>query len=392
MLFIFQMMNNIYSCGENAITSLGFTVEENTEQIKKDITGVGLVQDKSLFPEDFYASLISTQRLENEFSALANPDEYTRFEKLLILSAQNALKQNPRIDTSSNKTVFVISTTKGNIDLLEEKQKGRFEPDRIFMWKSAQLVAQFFGNKNKPVVVSNACISGVLAISAAREMLKAGYYDNAVVIGGDIASEFVVSGFQSFKSLSFGPCKPFDLNRDGLNLGEGAGTVILTNKLENLNDHTPVLVLAGACNNDANHISGPSRTGEGLFLAVTRTMKQSGIQAHEIDFISAHGTATSFNDEMESKAFSSAGLSNVPLNSLKGFFGHTLGAAGIIESAISIQGMRQDILFNTLGYKDYGVPEKITIVNKLTHKVQKNILKTASGFGGCNAAIIFSKQ
>ncbi|HNW70953.1 MAG TPA: beta-ketoacyl synthase N-terminal-like domain-containing protein [Bacteroidales bacterium] len=385
-------MPDVFVCGENVITSLGFTIEEHLQKIKEDISGVTLVNDKVLYPEDFYASLVDTERLENEFSALADPKKFTRFEKLMILSASKALKSNPLIDAASPKTLFVLSTTKGNIDLLEEKKRDIFEPERIHLWKAAEIIATFFNNPKTPVVVSNACISGVLAISNAASILKNSDYENIIVIGGDIASEFVVSGFLSFKSLSFGICKPFDINRDGLNLGEGAGTLILTKGIEKTGNGIRVKVLGGACNNDANHISGPSRTGEGLMLAVTRAIKNSGLTVDQIDFISAHGTATPYNDEMESKAFSSAGLSDAPVNSLKAYFGHTLGGAGTIESVMAIQGMRQNLLFNTLGFKEYGLPEKINVIGRLTEKEQKYILKTASGFGGCNAAVVFAKE
>jgi 3-oxoacyl-[acyl-carrier-protein] synthase-1 len=208
-----------------------------------------------------------------------------------------------------------------------------------------------------------------------------------VVIGGDIVSAFVVSGFQSFKSLSPGICKPFDAGRDGLNLGEGAGTLILSTARHS----DQITMVGGASANDANHISGPSRTGEGLFLAVTKALAQSNVLPSGIDFISAHGTATPFNDEMESKAFSRCGLGNVPLNSFKAYIGHALGGAGVIESAFAIHGMKQSLIYPTLGYKEFGVPEKITVTDTLTAKVQNTILKTASGFGGSNAAIVFKK-
>ena len=385
-------MHQVFVCGGNVITSLGFSTEEHIDKIKKEISGIRLIQDKSLYPEDFYASLVDNQRLENEFASLSGPGQFTRFEKLMILSARKALAQNQHIDPASEKTVFVISSTKGNINLLEENQKAAFEPERIFLWKSAEIIARYFGNNNKPLIISNACISGVLAITAASHLLRSGLYENAVVIGGDIASEFVISGFLSFKSLANGICKPFDKDRSGLNLGEGAGTLILSTKPEQKNGLPLIKVTGGASNNDANHISGPSRTGEGLFLATTRAMKMAQIHPEQIDFISAHGTATPYNDEMESKAFSSAGLSTVPLNSLKAYFGHTLGAAGIIESLISIYGLTHDIIFKTLGFNELGVPEKITVVDTLTAKVQKNILKTASGFGGSNAAVVFAKD
>lgn len=385
-------MQEVFVCGENAVSSLGFTVSEHIQKITNNIGGVRLIEDKHLAPENFYASLVDSSLLEKNFASITESSKYTRFEKLMIFSAYEALKSNKNIDAASDKTLFIISSTKGNIDLLEEGKRNLYDAERIFLWKTARIIAEFFGNKNIPLVISNACISGVLAIITAKNLLSSGKYENAVVIGGDIVSEFVVSGFQSFKSLSFGTCKPFDINRDGLNLGEGAATLLLTNKKENLISADATKVLGGAGNNDANHISGPSRTGEGLSLAVTRAIRQSGITAAQIDFISAHGTATPFNDEMESKAFSNAGLSEVPLNSLKAYFGHTLGGAGIIESVISLQGLKQNMIFNTLGFKENGVSEKISVVDKLTSKEQKYILKTASGFGGCNAAVIFEKS
>jgi 3-oxoacyl-[acyl-carrier-protein] synthase-1 len=349
-----KLMHEVFIAGENAVTSLGFTLEEQIQNLKNNITGVKKITDRKLAPEDFFASLIEEDVFEKYFALIGEPDEYTRFEKLCILSADFALLSNPKIKADSDRTLFVLSTTKGNIELLEAGKKDLFEAERVYLWRSAEVIARFFGNKNTPVVISNACISGVLAIINAHDMLSSGEYENIVVIGGDLASEFIVSGFQSFKSLSFGPCKPFDSKRDGLNLGEGAGTIIMTNNKENLPDGDPIKVLGGGSANDANHISGPSRTGEGLYFAVTKAMQQASVNAGQIDFISAHGTATPFNDEMEAKAFALAGLSEVPLNSLKGYFGHTLGAAGIIESVFAIEGMKEGVIFNTLLYRIRG--------------------------------------
>jgi 3-oxoacyl-[acyl-carrier-protein] synthase-1 len=384
-------MHEVFIGGESAVTSLGFNLDEQVQNLKNDITGVKKVTDRRLATEDFFASLMDEKKAEELFSQIGNPSDYTCFEKLCILSADIALRSNQKIKADSGRTLFILSTTKGNIDLLEAGKKLLFDPERIYLWRSAEVIARFFGNKNTPVVISNACISGVLAMINAYDMLSSGEYENAVVIGGDLASEFIVSGFQSFKSLSFGPCKPFDINRDGLNLGEGSGTIILTNNKENIPTGDSIKILGGASANDANHISGPSRTGEGLYFAVTKAMQQASINAGQVDFISAHGTATPFNDEMEAKAFALAGLSKVPINSLKSYFGHTLGAAGIIESVFAIEGMKQGVIFNTLGFSEYGVPDKVTINNKLTQKEQKFIIKTASGFGGCNAAVVFAK-
>ncbi len=150
-----------------------------------------------------------------------------------------------------------------------------------------------------------------------------------------------------------------------------------------------ITVGEGFSTNDANHISGPSRTGEGLYLAISRVLKRS--QA-AIDFISAHGTATPYNDEMESMAITRTGLQNVPVNSFKGYWGHTLGAAGVIESIMGIYSLRNGILFSTKGFSEPGVSNPLNIISKSESREINNCLKIASGFGGCNAAILFQKK
>jgi len=241
------------------------------------------------------------------------------------------------------------------------------------------------------LIISNACISGIVAMMTASRFMQSGAYDHAVVTGGDIASEFVISGFQSFQSLSLTACKPFDLNRTGLSLGEGCGTMVIS-------VHKPgsagaaIRVTGAATSNDANHISGPSRTGEELSSAINSAIKQADLTAKDISYISAHGTATLFNDEMESKAIELSGLGHVPVNSLKGYWGHTLGAAGIIESAASVAAMKKNMLFRSAGFETPGVPGSINVISNQQQAEVNTVLKTASGFGGCNAAIIYQKD
>jgi 3-oxoacyl-[acyl-carrier-protein] synthase-1 len=201
-------------------------------------------------------------------------------------------------------------------------------------------------------------------------------------------TEFTVSGFKSFNALSPNPCKPFDARREGINLGEAVATLIVTNKNE-LKNQSSMLILNGASANDANHISGPSRTGEGLLAAVNMTLKN--LTDIEIDTINAHGTATPYNDEMESIAFERAGLSEVPLNSLKGYYGHTLGAAGVLETIISIESAFNNRLIRSAGFETMGVSGKIEVIKEHTQKEIKTVLKTASGFGGCNGAMLLTK-
>jgi 3-oxoacyl-[acyl-carrier-protein] synthase-1 len=172
-------------------------------------------------------------------------------------------------------------------------------------------------------------------------------------------------------------------------LGEGAATMILSSTKRNSND---IKVVSGAISNDANHISGPSRTGDELYQCINNAMNDAKLYPVDIDFISAHGTATIFNDEMEAKAIASAKLESAPVNSLKGYYGHTLGAAGLIESIISIESLKQNIVIPTRGFEEIGVSKSINICDEIIQAPLQHCLKTASGFGGCNAAVIFSKQ
>jgi len=220
-------------------------------------------------------------------------------------------------------------------------------------------------------------------------LIQSGQYDHALIAGADVISKFVLSGFQSFHAISDEPCKPFDADRNGINLGEGAATIVLSSKKENSKG---MKLTGGSVSNDANHISGPSRTGEELYEAIEKAMKNAGLASTDIDFISAHGTATIYNDEMEAKAITLANMQTVPVNSLKGYYGHTLGAAGLIESVVSIHSLKENLVLPSMGFNKMGVTKPVNICNKLQEIPLNNFLKTASGFGGCNAAIIISKQ
>jgi 3-oxoacyl-[acyl-carrier-protein] synthase-1 len=378
-------MRRVYFGADNIITSLGFTIEENAGRILAGESGIRNFSDFSLYPSFIAASRVRDDISSKLFSA--SPNAFTRLEKILIRSISEVLV-NKLVDPEDQKTVFILSTTKGNVDLLEGRNSKRFDADRVNLWKLGDVISQYFGNPNKPVIVSNACISGSVAIMVAARMIAAGKYDHAVVTGGDIVSEFVVSGFMSFQALSPHACKPFDANRTGLSLGEGAGSVILTADITKTGYDRPVAFLGGATSNDANHISGPSRDGEGLYLAIEAALREANMRPEDIDFISAHGTATPYNDEMESLALAWAGLDKVPVNSFKGYIGHTLGAAGLIETILSLYSIRNNILIKSLGYVENGVSRPLNIITENTNAPIRNVLKTASGFGGCNAALV----
>jgi 3-oxoacyl-[acyl-carrier-protein] synthase-1 len=378
-------MKDVFITADNILSPIGLTTADNFAQLKELVSGVKKQGNTSFSEAPFYASLFNDTNFHLKESI---NQSYTKFEKILIASISDALHKSS-IDATDKKSVFIISSTKGNISLLETETYSKDLENRISLSASAKLVAEYFHFTNKPIVISNACISGLLAIITGMRLIQSGQYENAVIAGADVISKFVFSGFQSFQAISDDKCKPFDATRKGINLGESAGTIILSSNKKNSQG---IKISGGSVSNDANHISGPSRTGTELNFAIIKAIKEANLSATEIDFISAHGTATIFNDEMEANAITLAKLQHVPVNSLKGYYGHTLGAAGIIESIVSMHSLHENLVLPTLGFESLGVTKPINICTSLYKTSLQNCLKTASGFGGCNAALVMSKQ
>jgi len=376
------MQREIFITETNIITPLGFDVATNIQNIENKISGIQLHHDKKFSENPFFGAMINDQELDAAFAKISTSSEFTRLEKMMILALHPIVKTVP-----DQKTAFLLSTTKGNITELENKNE---LPESAYLQSLAKKIAAFFNFKTEPIVISNACVSGILAVATAKRLIEANLYDDAYVIAGDEFSEFVFSGFSSFQALSDRPCKPYDSARNGLNLGEATVAVYITSD-KNLAKKGDVKIIGDGAINDANHISGPSRTGEGLVRSIESAFKESGIQASQIDYISAHGTATIYNDEMEAIAFNRLGMKNIPLNSMKGFYGHTLGASGLLETVIGIESARKNRLYVSLGFDEIGVSESVNIIAENQDSDIKYFLKTASGFGGCNTAVIFEK-
>ncbi len=313
------------SCiGHSIISPLGVGSAANVEAVRAGRSGLSVHTNRFADVEPFCASLFDT------------PQE---FVPLCIRCVEDAL-DDAKIAADAS-TIFILSTTKGdNLDLLTP----------------AQTIARHFGNPNPPIVVSNACTSGVCAQITAKRLLDAGLYQHAIVIGCDIQTRFIVSGFQSFKALSPEPCLPFSPERKGLNLGEAAATIIYSQEPRAESQEPHWVLEAGSIHNDANHLSAPSRTGEGAYRCLIDVLE--GVTPADIDLLGVHGTATLYNDDMETIAIERAGLQDVEKSILKPFFGHTMGAAGIVETIIGIE-----------------------MLGKGT------FIKMLSGFGGVNAAI-----
>ncbi len=372
----------VFIIADNILSPIGHTTAENFTKLKNGVYGVRPHHNPALAAQPVMASLFNADEM---FASGSRP--YTKFEQLLIASMQNAM-QSCSINAADPKTGLIICSTKGNISLLETEAHTRELNKRIALRTSAALIKEYFGFVNEALIISNACISGVLGIINGMRLLQSGRYQHVVVTGADVISRFVVSGFQSFRALSAQPCRPFDQRRDGLNLGEGAGTIVLsTQKTTDAN----IRVTGGATSNDANHISGPSRTGQELGYAIKQALKGAALPAEKIDFIAAHGTATVYNDEMEANAVAAAGLQATPLFSLKPNYGHTLGAAGLIETIAALHCLKEDIILPSPGYEQPGVSCPVHVNTSVISAPLKNALKTASGFGGCNAALVLSK-
>lgn len=373
----------IFCIGNNIISSLGFSTKENYEAVLNGQTGLSLHENTFGIPEPFFASLIDEEMLNNELILNFKDEDlssYTKFEKLLLLSIKKA-NDEAKIDFRDKNTLFILSTTKGNISYLSDEMD-----EKVYLWHSAHKVASFFGNENEPLVISNACISGAAAQVEALRLIENGYYENCVVVGGELLSKFIISGFQSFKALSQEQCQPFDKNRHGLNLGEAAATIIYSKENKT---NSKIVLLKGAIRNDARHISAPSIEAEGLYNCLVAITED--VDKNDIAFVNAHGTATIYNDEMEALALNRIAMQHIPTNSLKAHFGHTLGAAGLLESVISMQALQDGIVLKSTNCKEVGAKHEINVAQETMRTDKSMFMKMVSGFGGSNAALVFKK-
>ena len=371
---------------DNIVSPLGVTSEENYLNVKAGKSGIRTYD--SLFGLDCPVSCgkMDDALIDSEFGAVVgNNDDnnYTRLEKLALISSTKAVR-NSGIDASGSDVAFYLSTTKGNVSLLDD---GVIDSHKLYLYDTARLQASHFDNKQRPVVVSNACISGLSAIIAASRALESGRIKYAVVTGVDVLSRFVFAGFMSLKALSSKLCKPYDGARCGLNLGEAAATVVL--KKADADSHN-VKLIKGSVRNDAYHISSPSRTAEGAYNALHDVI--DGVDYDDIAFVNTHGTATFFNDEMESIVLDRMGLGEKPINALKGYYGHTLGAAGVLETIIAKHSIIDNTIVKTFGYQERGTSKKISPTTENLATDKPYFVKLISGFGGTNAAALFKRE
>ena len=369
-------MTKVYCTGCGVVTPVGDTPEAVFQAVRTGRSALRLYQAG---PEPYVASLLSREGFDGP----------SFFEYIAVKAAQKALEQ-AGLEPAGPRVGLVLSTIKGNVELLDRED--------VSLAASAARIAAVLGMSTPPVVVSNACISGLAALLQGMRMLRDGAYDHVLVVGAEVQSRFIVSGFQSLKALSLQPCKPFDAARDGLNLGEAAAAMVLSTEMPGQAGHdvladsdrpSPWELVDGAVRNDANHISGPSRTGEGSYNALNYLLPL--VNREKLAFVNVHGTATLYNDEMEAIALDRAGLLDVPVNALKGIFGHTMGAAGILESIVSMLACDKGVVLPTRGFSELGVSRPVRVSAQEMPTQGSEFIKLLSGFGGVNGALLFRK-
>ena len=374
-------------------------------------------------PEPTTAAVFPHQAITERFIATFGAEAahtLTRFEQLVALSVHEAAAEGS-ITLDDPAVLFILATTKGNVHLLDATDDPHLPRHRVALSEAATAVAQHLHLQRTPIVVSNACISGSHALLLASQRLaEDSTLRHVIVCGADLLSRFIISGFGAFKALSPEVCRPFDAARCGLNLGEAAATLILS-RTDGEVHYRPSsssaalshrwTLRSGCVRNDANHISGPSRTGEGVYRALCATLglsEESNIENLEdlqenpphwsddpdwksatahLACVSCHGTATAYNDEMESIALYRAGLTHLPAYSLKSTFGHTLGAAGVLETILTMVAVEQGTLWGTRGYSASGVSHELSLSSEAHPLSGDSFLKLLSGFGGCNAVL-----
>ncbi len=306
-------------------------------------------------------------------------------------SAQKVLEK-----ISAKRIGLVLSTTKANIRALELISENRpcSESARRHLQANflAEDLAKEFNARGLIQTVSVACVSGLVAISQGTKMIQRDEADAVFVVGVDCLSEFVVAGFTALKAIDPLGCRPFDAARCGLSPGEAGAAIVLVRKDFVADGKIKIRSFGGS--NDANHLTGPSRDGSGLAQAIRVALDAAKLSPAEIDYVHAHGTGTSYNDAMESLALKTIfGDACPPVSGSKGMLGHTLGAAGVIETIICVLALQNDFLPGTprLNLPAEGVPKNLVREPRFGVKL-KNILKLNTGFGGMNGALILSHE
>ena len=290
---------------------------------------------------------------------------------------------------------LITASTKAGIDSLERSCRGISADVRdCLLFHVSDYISQRFDLTGERLHINAACASSTIALARGASLIGLNRANSVLICCFDIVTEFVFSGFCALQAMSPVPCRPFDKDRKGMNIGEGAACLLLMNgEKAKWDGRTPMGILSGwSVTNDAVHITAPAIDGAGLILAMKKALAISGLQEEAVSAICAHGTGTIYNDLMELVSFKNVfGDRKVPVFSVKGAIGHTMGAAGGIEAALCLKCLASGMIPPTAGLT---VPEKEAegLVSPEPTMIDCDyILSTNSGFGGVNAAVIIGK-
>lgn len=299
-------------------------------------------------------------------------------------------------DPIPTDAALLTASTKGCVDVMERLQNGlAADPAEVPMAHLLQRIASRFGLAPTGININAACASSTIAVARAAAQIAAGRSEAVLVVCVDLVSEFVFSGFSALQALSPTVCRPFDCHRNGLILGEGGAALLLMSPERARREGRPIIgIVAGwGAANDATHITAPARDGCGLIQSVQQALARAAIQPEAIAAISAHGTATPYNDQMELTAFRTLfGARPLPMNSIKGAIGHTLGAAGGIEIALGLKSLATGQLPPTVGLREVEKAGEGMVSSAAQAICGRYLLSTNSGFGGVNAAVILRQE
>jgi 3-oxoacyl-[acyl-carrier-protein] synthase II len=343
------------------------------------------------------AGQVSDARLTGAGKPQLRSERLHRVAQMMILALSEALSQAPGFQPE----LSVVGTTSGGMTFGEEYYRG-LKGRRSSTRSAASLIANYtpqkpvmdaqeaFGLSAPCQVIANACASGTNAIGHAFECVRSGRYQRVLTGGYDALSELVFVGFDSLQASTPERCRPFDRERSGLVLGEGAAILLLENfDSARVRGAKIVAEITGyGISTDNHHLTQPNPSGSGARQAMEGALQSAGIPAGEIDYINAHGTATPFNDAAEGKAIAEL-FEGVPVSSTKGMMGHSLGAAGAIEAVISILALQNQFLPPNINFRngDAGLDLNI-IANSSQPGSLRTVLSNSFGFGGTNASVI----
>jgi len=376
-------MHQVLITDVTAVTALGDDLEQLWQGLMAGKTGIKPVRH---FPVENYTSKYAAY-----IEDLTLPESLTKKSRIQILLDRLIEKMFP-VPADS---FLITATTKSGIDNLEQLCRGnRTNVQDLLLSTIPDIISQKLKLTAKGINISAACASSTIAVSRGASMISSGRANSVLVCCMDIITEFIFSGFSSLKALSPFPCRPFDRSRHGLTPGEGAAAILLMSedrvKKDNL---SPVgRILGWGVSSDATHITAPARDACGLIMAIRQALKKANLKKQDIEAISAHGTGTIYNDLMELTAFKQIfGKHKVPIYSVKGSIGHTMGAAGGIEVVLGLKALSRKVIPPTAGFSDPEEGAKGLLSSEPEEIPGNYLLTTNSGFGGINAAIILAK-